>query len=117
MDISNIFKIHTRIFGENKTIKLITKVDESFLAKQVKGITGQGHDPREQMRTSNTRLIGKIAALAKSSARVMTSKAGNPSTFFPAGFVEKLAGVMVSNLRKRSSELDESEKKLILAHS
>lgn|GEM_PF-6842351 len=117
MDISSIFKIHTNIFGEDKTTKLIAKVDELFLAKQVKGITGQGHDPREKMRTTNTKLIGKISSLAKCSARVMTSKNGNPSTFFPAGFVDKLAGVMISNLRERSSELDESEKELVLAHS
>ena len=117
MDISKIFKIHNRIFGEEQTIKMVTRVDQSFLARQGKGIVGQGHAPREQMRTSNTRLIGKIASLAKSSARVMTSKTGNPSTFFPAGFVDKLAGVMISNLRKKSSELDESEKDLILAHS
>lgn len=117
MDISNIFKVHARIFGEDKTIKLITKVDESFLARQVKGITEQGHDPREQMRTTNTRLIGKISSIAKCSARVMTSKTGNPSIFFPSGFVDKLAGVMISNLRNKSSELEESEKDLILSHS
>ncbi|MCK2118289.1 hypothetical protein MYW52_22680 [Pseudomonas juntendi] len=117
MDIAAIFKTHNRIFGEDRTIKMVTKVDESFLARQANGIVGQGHDPREKMRTSNTRLISKIAALAKCSARVMTSKTGNPSTFFPAGFVDKLAGVMISNLRKRSSELEDSEKDLILAHS
>ncbi len=117
MDISQIFKIHNRIFGEEQTIKMVTTVDESFLARQGKGIVGQGHDPREKMRTPNTRLISKIAALAKCSARVMTSKTGNPSTFFPAGFVDKLNGVLVSNLRNKSSELEESEKNFIFTQS
>lgn len=110
MDISQVFKIHTRIFGEAQTLGLVTKVDDSFLAKQVNGIIGQGHDARANMRTTNTRLIAKISAIAKCSARVMTSKAGNPSTFFPAGFTSYLTGVMISNLHSKISELEESEK-------
>ncbi|WP_138956529.1 hypothetical protein [Pseudomonas oryzihabitans] len=109
MDIAELYKLNRKFFGDEQTLAVIAKVDD-FLEKQVKGITGRGHDPREQMRTSNTRLVGTISQLTKCSARVAMSRGANKSVFFPEGFVAALESAFMENLHSKKDELSDKQR-------
>lgn len=113
MDISELYNLHALKFGEAHTMSVVARVDESFVSRRVKGLAGRGHDAREQLKTRSTRLVGKISAMAKCSARISLGKGSNKSVFFPLGFASALISNMVGDLHSKLPELSDTQRDYI----